>query len=162
MDTVKTIAQTPEQWVTLACGKPKEKRPFLRFLHVIDGTMYGTNAQRMHWAKTEFPDGVYDPSSFMPIPFFRDKVPDFKKYAPEFTQCQWIASEEIKEAAPGPRGQDILRLNEEIKVDKTYLLEAMNGELSYGVFFIAREREGNRVIGMSNFGSYMLACIVDR
>lgn len=160
MDTILEEITTAENWVALAVGKPDEKRTFLRYLHAVDGIMYGTNAMRMHYAETQFPDGIYDPVSFMPVreaaPF---PAPDWEKYTPVFETFQWTPADAIEEAALGPTGEATLRLSPEVVVNKTWLLEAMNGKLDGGVFFHPEDR---RVAGMSNFGYFMLAIIVSK
>ena len=90
-----TLAQTAEQWVARACAREdtlehaeswiirafgmKDKvHQCVRYIHVVDGIAYGTDSYRMHWAATKFPDGAYDPVTFMPLKQ-RYELPDFMR-----------------------------------------------------------------------------------
>ena len=109
----------------------------------------------MHWGKTEFPDGVYDPLSFMatrldtPARNFANYVPDWA----EFTEARF---DRIEDASPGPKGEATVRIAGEACVNKVWLIEAMNGYLG-NVWYAPY-----RVAGVSTFGHFMIAQISSR
>lgn len=161
MESCENIAATAEEWVAKAClkGKTRKERAFLNYAHVIDGVAHGSNGARLHWAETSFPDGVYDPTSWMPIQYEgsildwdRSKLKDVK---PDFSTFTHAPVEAIVEHGWGPKVEACFEIAEAAIVNKAWLLEAMNGYFDQGVYY-----RSARVAGVSNFGYFLLAQIV--
>lgn len=163
MEVCESIAATAEEWVGKAClkGKTRKEDAFLNYAHVIDGVAHGSNRARLHWAETSFPNGVYDPVSWMPIKYEGSALDwdrfKFNKIKPDFSTYTHAPVEAIMDAGIGPRGEACVRIAEVAIVNKIWLLEAMNGYLDQGVYY-----RSARVAGVSNFGYFLIAQIVDR
>lgn len=161
MDICENIAATAEEWVAKACERGNTKREFLKYAHVINGVAHGSNGARLHWAETSFPDGVYDPISWMSIQYEGSAVDwdrfNFNKVKPDFSTFTYAPIEAIVEQGLGPKGEQCFRIAEAASVNKAWLLEAMNGYLGQGVYY-----RSARVAGVSNFGYYLLCQIVDQ
>ena len=71
------IAKNVEQWVAKAVGKT-DVREYLNYLYVKDTIIYGCDGSRVHWGKTAFKDGYYDPKTLLPIDF-NGKYPDVNR-----------------------------------------------------------------------------------
>lgn len=163
MEICKSIAATAEEWVAKAClkGKTRKEDAFLNYAHVIDGVAHGSNRARLHWAPSNFPDGVYDPVSWMPIQY-EGSILDwdrskFNKVKPDFSTYTHAPVEVIVEKGWGPKAEPCFEIAEAAIVNKVWLLEAMNGYLDQGVYY-----RSARVAGVSNFGYFLIAQIVDR
>ena len=152
---IPNAAITVEEWIARAANPSNEGDPFTRVVHVQNGIAYATNRRRMHWGETVFPDGVYDPASFMPTQFDED-APDFVKFLPDWADFTDTRISDIEDASPGPKGESEVRIADGENVNKTWLLEAMNGKpfrLMIGP---------HRVAGVGQFGHFMIAHIKPR
>ena len=65
--TSKRPAKTAEQWVAKACAPKDEQRLHLQYLYSDGRRLMGCDGHRLHWIKTNEPQGFYCPLSFMPI-----------------------------------------------------------------------------------------------
>lgn len=158
MDICENIATTPEEWVAKACETGETKRAFLKYTHVINGIAYASDARRMHWAESNFPDGVYDPISWMPVPYMGSAIDwdriKFEKLKPDFTTYTNVSIEAVENCGLGPNSEECLKIAGTIRIRKSYLLDAMNGYLDAGVYY-----RSARVAGVSTFGHFIIAQI---
>lgn len=53
-----------EQWVALAVAGANEPRDYLKYVYVDGGVMFGCDGHRLHWCKTDRPEGYYNPDTF--------------------------------------------------------------------------------------------------
>lgn len=161
-------AQTPEEWVGRACGPAIKRRSFLPYVHVLDGVAYATDAIRLHYAKTVFPDGVYDPESFTPVDWEKAVEPAdvfdptfvgaWARISPSWDRLTRAQISEIEESGIGPIGEDALRVcyfGTFVRVRRFYLAEAHNGSAATEMYF--QEGSAGFVAGVSNFGHYKIA-----
>lgn len=166
-------AQTPEEWVGRACGPALDRRSFLPYVHVLDGVAYATDAIRLHYAKTAFPDGVYDPVSFMLVDWEKAVEPAdvfdptfvgaWTRLCPSWDRLTQAQISEIEESGVGPLGEDALRVcyfGTYVRVCRSHMAEAHNGSAATEVFF--REDGPGFVAGVSNFGHYKIALYRDQ
>lgn len=72
--------KTPEQWVYKAVPK-NDIRYYLNSIHVKDGRMMGTDGHRLHFTKTDLPNGYYD-SQLSPLDEDA-KYPDVDRVIPK-------------------------------------------------------------------------------
>ncbi|MCH7909415.1 MAG: hypothetical protein IIB38_07345 [Candidatus Hydrogenedentes bacterium] len=150
---IPNVAFTAEEWIARASNPWNKGDAFTRLVHVQDGIAFATNRRRMHWGKTVFPDGTYDPASFTPTEFHGNHIPVFSEHLPDWAEFTDTRIGEIKNASPGPEGEDVVHIVDEMYINKTWLLEAMNGNpfrLMIGP---------NRVAGVGSFGHFMIAQI---
>lgn len=166
-------AQTPEEWVGRACGPAIARRSFLPYVHVLDGVAYATDAIRLHYVKTAFPDGVYDPTTFMPVDWEKAVEPAdvfdptfvgaWERLLPVWGHMTRAQISEIEPGGVGPEGEDLIKVSyfgTFVRVRRSYLAEAHNGSDATEVFF--REDGLRLVAGVSNFGHYKIASVRDR
>lgn len=66
------------EWVALACGT-KDIRPYLHWVTVRGGFMYGADGHRCHRAPTDLADGHYHPATRAPVHFEGYAAP-FEKF----------------------------------------------------------------------------------
>ncbi len=151
---VSNVAITAEDWVARAV-EPKSSSAWTHFVHVQEGIAYATNRRRMHWGATVFPDGTYDPASFMPTQF-DGEAPDFVRYLPDWAEFIEARIDGIEDASPGPKGEAIICVGGEALVNKIWLLEAMNGKPDR--VFVAP----HRVAGVGTFGHFMIAQVSNK
>lgn len=171
LDDIK-VAETPEEWVALACGPALENRSFLPFVYVLDGTAYASDGIRLHYAKTEFPDGVYD-AKFCPVDWQKATEPGdifdptsvsaWLRISPKWENMTRAQISEIVLAGIGPVGEDRIKVSwfgTSVYVRRSYLAEAHNRSASIEVFFQLDAPAS--VAGASNFGHYRIATYKDR
>ena len=62
MPAIPKRTESQTEWAFKACSKGKhaENRPQLKYTYSLNGYLYGIDGQRMHWIKTELPEGFYD------------------------------------------------------------------------------------------------------
>lgn len=161
-------AQTPEEWVGRACGPAISRRSFLPYVHVLEGVAYATDSFRFHYAKTGFPDGVYDPAGFTPVDWEKAVEPAdvfdptfvaaWARISPSWDRTTQVQISEIEESSVGPKGEDVVRVcyfGTCVRVRRSYLAEAHNGSGATEMYF--QDGTTGFVAGPSNFGHYKIA-----
>lgn len=72
--------KTAEQWVASAAATDKsEVRHYLKYVYVTEGTAYGTDGATAHAAKTDLPDGWYDPKTLANITGVEYRYPNVER-----------------------------------------------------------------------------------
>ena len=68
-------------WVGVACSNdPHRFNGALQYIYVSeDGVAYGTDGTRMHWCKTDYPTGYYDPKTLAMIDDVELEHPDHRR-----------------------------------------------------------------------------------
>ncbi len=146
-------AITAEAWVCRACAAEAEKpaRKFTLFAHVINGVAHATDGFRFHWAKTIFPNGVYDAKNFLPVTF-DGPVTDFERLKP--TAFKKVATvEEMYEGYPGDPKLHTARIPNGPAMNYEHLAEGLN---SIGDKVCYRDWPGGVIFGASDFGNFVL------
>lgn len=173
MDTL-ILAKTAEQWVARACAKEEDSereygwsilehaeswviRAFglkdkvyqcVRYLHVIDGVMYGTDSFRIHWATTKFPDGRYDPVTFLPTKREYD-LPDFMAMK-RFTHYESVQITELLNTPCAPyKNEPQYKCVWGHQVNAARILEALNGNIEGHLSYV-----DGQFHGVSEFGGF--------
>lgn len=156
------MIEIAEQWVALACGDPKCTPPFTRFLHVIDGIAYGTDRKRVHCAPTQFPDGVYDPVTFMPAEY-KGFVVDFATLASSMDRngAACTTAAELTTGWEGVETVEFMRVAKKdgsgdrgVGVAPRYIKDAVQGDPQTVLFFTALPKMS--VFGNSRFGAFLI------
>lgn len=139
-------------WVAKAVSDDRDVRKYLRYVYVEDGEMVATNGHRMHIAKTELPNGFYDPRTRLLVDTDA-KYPDYKRVIPKLEKMEcdtgrkcWITS------AMQLRGKEVFYVTiGDVAINKMYLDEAM--ATLDGVHWAKHQ---NQIAGENKFGTYIV------
>jgi len=112
----------------------------------------------MHWAATKFPDGAYDPTTFMRVEY-RHHVPDLSKLTRTEKPLKVIDPAALVKCWEGCETLEFFKTPDGRGVNPMFLREAMNGETCP---YLAYETEGRvRFFGMSELGNFCIQEIVN-
>lgn len=136
---------TPEEWVARAAAV-KDVREYLRYLYVAaDGWAVATDGARMHWARTTWAPGWYDPRTLKRVEEPQGRYVDWQRVIPPAHSVQAAEGE----WAIVPAGAHVaVRLPSGMAVMQHYFLDAEpSGEI--GVF-------GGGITGNSQWGQFVI------
>lgn len=120
------IAKTAFDWVAKACNKGN-LRVGLQYVYVNDGTMYGCDGNRVHWANTDLADGLYDPKSGV-LSDSTDKYPDVQRVIDSaFKGSSTMGDTVMSETPTIVNGRISVYPIGELHVQASFLDAAMNG-----------------------------------
>jgi len=144
------IAKNVEQWVA-----KKEVREYLNYLYVKDYIIYGCDGPRIHWGKTAFKDGYYDPKTLLPIDF-NGTYPDINCIINDnLDHCH---SQNLNDSTTIFRDIHCYLLND-MNYQQLFINEAVNGNDS--IVFHTPD-DNSKIRGHSQFGEFVIMRIRDK
>jgi|GEM_PF-2111659 len=148
------IAKTAFDWVAKACGK-RDYRPALNYVCVNDGTIYGSDGSRVHWANTDLTDGLYDPKSGV-LSDSTDKYPDVQRVIDSaFKGSSPLGDTVMGETPTIVNGRISVYPVGDIHVQASFLDAAMNGAESVELNSNTASKF-NPVWGNSEHGTFVI------
>lgn len=145
-------ATTAEQWVARACGDEKNRHRFTPYVHVQNGFMYATDAIRCYWIASVFPDGSYDPVSFMPVNL--GHVPDLSKFRAPLHKAQSVSLTDCCVKYEGNKKLSSVRMPSGPAVRTWHLIESFNGALPANIQY--ETGASANIGGVSEFGGWII------
>lgn len=144
-------SKTVEQWVALAAGTKNEPRTNLRYLHVLDGFVYATDGDRLHWGKTDLQNGWYNPKTLLPVTYDKQPV-NYMKIINQTTTCEacTVVVDNLVKVVVSMK-INAFCLPGDVFINEKYFNEAVQGRESIVV------KTSNQLIHSSNeFGEFII------
>ena len=142
------IAKNVEQWVAKAVAK-KDIRESLKYLYVKDSIIYGCDGSRVHWGKTAFKDGYYEPKTLLPIDF-NGKYPDVNRVIQFDTSDSF--SNNLNDSSIIFRSLHCYLLNG-TNYQQSFINESVNGNDS---IVYTTSKDNDKLRGHSQFGEFVV------
>lgn len=143
------------QWVAKAAAA-NEKRKYLNYIRVQNGTAYASDGGRIHIAKTDLPEGWYCPLTLASVsPDIH--APDYLRVTKRMANASSTHAT-LGELTKGIEGKSPYLLHPvlDTAVNENYLLDALNTQDANAAFEYEEYNASYRLHGSHEFGDFIV------